>query len=289
LAPTVSKQPTAIGQDARFVVEGLLGSGDWAQVFRVRDRRTGARVAIKVPRGRSLAHRTRLEREFTVHRRLDHPNLTRHLELFVEGVDAYFTLELVEGADLVSAVRAGAARLGPGEVSEFTACTPDGLRRLRRALPQLVSAVRALHAAGLVHRDLNRDNVRLGFDGRVVVLDYGLTAPTRGGAAGTAAIAGIPAYMAPEQHDADDCGPPSDWYSVGVLLFESLTGGLPFTGDDHEVVVRKLTLDPPRPSALVTGIPPGLDALTWELLQRLPDRRPAGAEIAHRVAAGLHE
>jgi len=280
----VSKPPTAIGQDARFVVEGLLGRGDWAHVYRARDRRTGVRVAVKVPRGRSVAHRSRLEREFSLLRRLDHPNLARPLELYREGTEAFFTLELVEGQDLVSAVRAGSRRPGIDEGSEFTPCTAEGLARLGHALPQLVAAVAALHSAGLVHRDLNRDNVRLAFDGRVVVLDYGLVEPRAAGGANRGATAGVPAYMAPEQHESRERGPASDWYSIGVLLFEALTGGLPFTGDDRGVMVRKRTLDPPRPSALVPGVPPLLDALTWELLGRAPERRPDGAEILRRLS-----
>lgn len=281
----MAKVPTAIGQDARFVVEGLLGSGDWAHVYRARDRRTGERVAVKVPRGRSAAHRDRVAREFALLRQLDHPNLARPLELFRERTEAFFTLELVEGEDLVSAVRGGARRATPAEGSEFAPCGPAGLARLEHALPQLVAAVAALHGAGLVHRDLTRHNVRLAFDGRVVVLDYGLVEHQSDRGIGRSAVAGVPAYMAPEQHDSGERGPASDWYSVGVLLFEALTGGLPFTGDDRGVVVRKRTLDPPRPGALVPGVPPTLDALTHDLLQRAPDRRPDGAEILRRLGA----
>ncbi len=280
----MSKPPTAIGQDARFVVEGLLGRGDWAYVYRARDRRTGVRVAVKVPRGRSTAHRSRLEREFELLRRLDHPNLARPLELFREAMETYFTLELVEGQDLISAVRVGSRRPGIDGGSEFTPCTAEGLARLGHALPQLVAAVAALHGAGLVHRDLHRGNVRLAFDGRVVVLDYGLVEPRSAVGVNRSAPAGVPAYMAPEQHESRACGPASDWYSVGVLLFEALTGGLPFTGDDHGVMLRKRTLDPPRPSALVPGVPPLLDALTWDLLGRAPERRPDGAEILRRLS-----
>ncbi|MBN2191784.1 MAG: serine/threonine protein kinase [Polyangiaceae bacterium] len=280
----MSKLPTAIGQDARFIVDGLLGTGDWAQVYRARDRRTGMRVAVKVSKGRSHGHRQRLEEEFSVLQRLDHPNLTRHFDLYLERSEAFFTLELVEGEDLVSAIRAGAKRRQSADGSEFSPLPQAGLLRLSRAFPQLVSAVETLHGAGLVHRDLTRENVRLAFDGRVVVLDYGLVERPRVGGRGPSALAGVPAYMAPEQHDALERGPASDWYSVGVLLFESLTGALPFAGDDFDVVVRKRTLDPPRAGTLVVGVPPGLDALAWDLLQRAPERRPTGREIIHRLA-----
>ncbi len=228
-------------------------------------------------------------REFELLHRLDHPNLARPLELFRERTETFFTLELVEGADLVSAVRAGARRAATTEGSEFAPCTPAGLGRLEHALPQLVAAVAALHGAGLVHRDLTRQNVRLAFDGRVVVLDYGLVEHQTDQGASRGAVAGVPAYMAPEQHDRGERGPASDWYSVGVLLFEALTGALPFTGDDQGVVVRKRTLDPPRPGALVPGVPAALDALTGDLLQRAPERRPDGVEILRRLRASPNE
>lgn len=280
--------PTTIGEDARFVVERLLGSGDWAYVYGVRDRRRQSRVALKTLRRRSAADRARLTEEFATLQRLDHPNLARRIELFRERSEAFFTLELVEGQDLVSAVRSDAPRPRhptSRDGSAVSPCSAAGIARLRRAMPQLVSGISALHGEGLVHHDLSRQNVRLAFDGRLVVLDYGLTADESTTHFTPTEVAGIPGYMAPEQHRLGGSSPASDWYSMGALLFEALTGGLPFAGDDHGVIVRKQTLDPPRPSALVAEVPSDLDELTWRLLQRDPTRRPDGAELQRRFSS----
>ncbi len=152
--------------------------------------------------------------------------------------------------------------------------------RLRAALRQLATAVAALHDLGKLHRDLNPGNVLVTREGRVVVLDFGLICerePRRGapydGACGT------PAYMSPEQGAGKPATAASDWYGFGVMLFEALTGQLPFTGSAGRMLGNKRLQDAPPPSMLTPGLPADLEALCVALLRRAPDERPDAAAV----------
>jgi serine/threonine protein kinase len=231
---------------------------------------------------------------------LHHPNLAQHYELHLDDGDAFITMELVEGRDFVEHVRrdlpaddrsrgaAGHAAPGrpgrDGRTDHFSACPDAGIARLRAVLPQLVASVAALHDAGLVHRDLQPANVQVTYDGRVVVLDYGLTsaASVDPNGADTGELVGTPIYVAPEQWDPSATGPASDWYSVGVIVFEALTGAPPFGGGAQEIFMRKRTVSAPRPSQVVSPIPEDLDQLVGELLRMDPGQRPTGAALSAR-------
>jgi predicted ATPase/serine/threonine protein kinase len=154
--------------------------------------------------------------------------------------------------------------------------------RLREALRQLCLALSAVHESGHVHRDLKPSNVLVEPDGRLVLLDFGLVQELRSDGE-ERGIRGTPHYMAPEQATGELVGPPADWYALGVMLFEALTGVLPFAGRSREVLGAKLASAAPAPSTLVPTIPPDLDALCCALLARDPGRRPTGSEILHRL------
>lgn len=156
--------------------------------------------------------------------------------------------------------------------------------RLAGALRQLVAGLMALHQAGKVHRDIKPSNVLCTPEGRVVILDFGIAQDLSEGTA-VQDIAGTPCYMAPEQAIEKELSPAADWYSVGVLLYQALTGAVPFSGSGAQVIQQKALLDAPPLSAYRGDVPPALGALCMRLLARRPAERPGGEEILAILAA----
>ena len=157
------------------------------------------------------------------------------------------------------------------------------IARLRDAFRQLVAGVRGLHRAGMLHRDLKPANALVSNTGTVVLLDFGLVAELsakRVGGAEQREISGTIAYMSPEQARALPLTEASDWYAVGVMLFQALTGQLPFTGKALHLLRRKTVEEAPAPSDLVGEVPADLNELCVRLLKREPDQRPSGRSVA---------
>ncbi|HEX3760040.1 MAG TPA: protein kinase [Kofleriaceae bacterium] len=167
---------------------------------------------------------------------------------------------------------------------------PDGSQPIRQPMPladlqrifrALADGVSALHAAGKLHCDIKPGNVMLSDDGRVVLLDFGLVsdrAERASGGHGALMIAGTPEYMAPEQMRGKPATEASDWYAFGTMLYEALTGRLPFRGEGIGLLYDKLnTAAAPLPEPLAA--PPELARLAMALLERDPALRPTGAEV----------
>jgi len=156
--------------------------------------------------------------------------------------------------------------------------------RLRHALRQLAEAVMALHDLGYLHRDLKPSNVLVSAEGRLVLLDLGLvTWINPAEASFERYVAGTAAYMSPEQAMARPLAEPTDWYSLGVMLYEALTGTRPFRGTFEQVLRAKQSQQPVTPSELVAAVPPDLEALCLDLLKHAPGERPTGEEILARI------
>ena len=142
---------------------------------------------------------------------------------------------------------------------------------MRDAFAQLAEGVSALHSAGILHRDLKPSNVMVTPDGRVVVLDFGLaTNLVLGELSRTMHLIGTVAYMSPEQAAGEEVTDASDWYSVGVMLYEALSGSTPFDGSVMDVLAKKQGSDPPAVRDVAPGAPEDLSALCKELLERDP-------------------
>ncbi|HEV7680861.1 MAG TPA: serine/threonine-protein kinase, partial [Pyrinomonadaceae bacterium] len=158
---------------------------------------------------------------------------------------------------------------------------------LNVALRQLVEGLHGLHETGKLHRDIKPSNVLVTREGRVVILDFGLVAEVEGGEHhDTLTLAGTPDYMSPEQGAQLPISRASDWYSVGVMLYQALTGRLPFSGKFFEVMMNKQNFDPPAPSELVKHVPRELNDLCIRLLRRKPEERPTGREVLRILGHG---
>ena len=248
-------------------------------VYEAFDRERGHSVALKTLYHFNPGALYRFKQEFRTLADVQHPNLVRLYELVVTETDsACFAMELVRGVDFLQHVRkleAGATQV------------PADIDKLRPALRQLVQGVHALHLAGKLHRDIKPSNVLVAGDGRVVILDFGvateLTHPVDRHPSEGHEMVGTATYMAPEQAYEEAPVPASDWYSVGVVLYEALVGRPPFLGSSIDVLSMKTQFDPRPPSECVEGVPPDLDTLCRILLDRDPARRPTGLEILQRL------
>jgi len=279
----------------RFRVMRCIGIGGMGEVYEAFDRAHQSRVALKVLSVRKPDSLLRFKNEFRALRDLEHPNLVSFGELLEEDGAWFFTMEFIDGVDFFSYVRPGddvdsrpTRRMSPAAMAHAPEDTRPLRRdvgynesRLRSALAQLGCGLATLHGAGKIHRDIKPSNVRVTKEGRLVVLDFGLVTeidrPVH--LTGVEEIVGTPAFVAPEQAGMRDVGPEADWYSVGVVLYLSLTRRLPFDGAPLDILMQKQQHEPPPPRTLDPGIPEDLDALCAGLLHRDPDARPREAEI----------
>jgi tetratricopeptide (TPR) repeat protein len=266
-----------VGTD-RYVVRRRLGMGGMGVVYAALDRERGIEVALKVLQQMDEEGILQIKREFRSLAEVSHPNLVGLYELVSAGGTWFFTMDLVEGVDFRSWVRPG----GGAAVD---------LSRVRSTMRQLADAVACIHGAGKLHRDIKPSNVLVTSAGRLVLLDFGLVQPARvrGGRSGSPRgplVAGTPAYMAPEQAMGRTESAASDWYAVGVMLYEVLVGWLPFSGSAHRMVHEKTVRDPPDPATLVPEGARDLAQLALRLLAREPERRPSAEAVLRALGGG---
>jgi hypothetical protein len=268
-------------------------------VFEVYDTEHDCLVALKLLPSLDPRAIHRFKREFRSLQDIRHPNWVALRELFQHEDQLFFTMELVRGTDIVSFVRNAPlfvrgsvpAAAGPDEPTQRARLAPASRdvgqaeragspdwQRLRSAFAQLASALTALHAQRKVHRDIKPSNVLVDERGRVVLLDFGLVTDGARWLSKEEFKMGTVSYMSPEQAAGSNVTAASDWYSFGVMLYEAMTGRVPFVGRAEAVLRQKQSEDPLPPSD-VRPVPADLDRLCRALLNRDVPRRPQSADV----------
>ena len=263
----------------RYEILGLVGSGGMGTVYRARDRELDEIVALKILRG-ELSYDpqavARFRREVKLARRVTHKNVARTFDIGAHAGTAFLTMELVQGESL--AQRLAHDRRLPLE------------RAVEIAL-EIARGLGAAHQAGVVHRDLKPDNVLLSRDGRVVVTDFGIAFAEEalGGEGGARRIVGTPAYMAPEQLETPEkIDARVDVYALGLVLYEMLTGELPWVAQTELALATARIVKPPRdPRELVPELPPSVVAILFAALAKNADDRLPSAEVLATKLSGL--
>lgn len=259
----------------RYLIIGEVGRGGMGVVYRAYDSQQEAEVAVKTLQQVDPGALRRFKREFRALADISHPNLATLHGLHHEDGVWCLSMEWIRGGEPFN--RALRAR----------ASSPE---RQRRLLYTLSEGISALHGAGWVHRDLKPSNVLVTSKDRTVVLDFGLAASLSQDQQvlqTSPEVMGTLAFMAPEQLAGEPLTPAADWYAFGVLLYQFLTGRLPFGNAPGPILAGKLTREPDPPSASVADVPTDLESLCCALLQREPELRPSGKEVMERLAQSL--
>ena len=266
----------------RYELGEVIGRGGMAEVRAGRDRRLRRDVAIKTLRA-DLSHhpdiRRRFEREARAAARLAHPNVVAVHDVGEEGGVPFIVMERITGPTLHEEMAGG----------------PISTDRARQVATQILDALAAAHAAGIVHRDVKPGNVLVGAGGVAKVTDFGIAKAVDDdeGATGelditsVGELVGTVAYMAPERLAGRPATVQSDLYSVGVILYEALVGTRPFTGDTPMAVAHAVQVAEPEPLAAVRpGLDAGLVAVIERAMTRLPeDRFTSAAEMGAALQA----
>ena len=256
----------------RYRIATLLGRGGMGEVFRADDLKLGQAVALKfLPEelGADKRLNERLLAEIKTARQVAHPNVCRVYDVGEAQGQLFLSMELIEGEDLAGLLK----RIGrlpkekAGQISQ-----------------QLCAGLAAAHEQGILHRDLKPANVMLDERGRVRITDFGLAGFTEEIRA-EEAMAGTPAYMAPEQLAGEGVSIQSDLYALGLLLYELFTGRRPYVGESRaELLEVQRAKAPPTPSSWVEGLDPAIERVILRCLEADPADRPVSARA---VAAAL--
>ncbi|MEU8774616.1 serine/threonine-protein kinase [Streptomyces sp. NPDC048606] len=278
----MSEPERVIGE--RYQLATILGQGGMGQVWTAYDRRLDRRVAVKLLRPDKVAGpgtvaeelRRRFVRECRVTAQVDHPGLVTVHDAGSDGDELFLVMGYVEGSDLADHLAEHDPYPWPWAVS---------------VVAQLCAVLSAVHAVPIVHRDLKPRNVMIRPDGTVLVLDLGVasvmdTDTTR--LTSTGSPIGSPAYMAPEQAMGGAVGPYTDLYALGVLLYELLSGNVPFAGSTALGVLHRHLYEPPQPvRGARPDVPPELEALLMRLLAKDPQDRPGSAQEVYEALEPL--
>jgi beta-lactam-binding protein with PASTA domain len=273
---------TLIGSvfDGRYRIERKLGAGGMADVYLAEDQELGRRVAIKILNDRHAADDSfieRFRREAKNAAGLSHPNIVSIYDRGEAEGTYYIAMEYLDGRSLKELI------VGRG---------PAPIKVAIDYARQILAAVGFAHKHGIVHRDIKPHNVLVGGEGRLKVTDFGIARSGASQMTEVGSIIGTAQYLSPEQARGAPVDQTSDLYSVGVVLYEMLTGQVPFTGDTPlEIAMKHLSEIPRPPSELRPEVPHDLDSVVLRALAKEPAERYQSADEMDadlaRVAEGL--
>jgi class 3 adenylate cyclase/predicted Ser/Thr protein kinase len=262
----------------RYRVLKLLGRGGMGSVYLAHDTHIDRQVALKIPLF-DVQQADMMERFFREARaagRLQHPNICPVYDVGEADGVHYLCMAYVEGRPLSEVLRGG---------------KPQEPREAAVLVRKVALALEEAHARGVIHRDLKPSNVMIDRKGEPIVMDFGLAREVNAPAANqtqAGVIMGTPAYMAPEQARGDVAAisPSCDVYSLGVMLYEMLTGRVPFLGHTLEVIAQQLRDEPPTPSAIRPELDARIESICLKAMAKEPSRRFLGmGDFAHALQA----
>jgi predicted Ser/Thr protein kinase len=264
----------------RYRLIRVLGEGGMARVHEAEDLRLGRRVAVKILLRQFTADAEflrRFEQEARLAASLSHPNIVGVYDVGQDGVNHYIVMELVDGRTLKDAIKQSAPLPIPEAV---------------RIALEVCAALSAAHGRNLIHRDIKPQNILLTSSSQVKVVDFGIARRTSSQTlTQTGTVLGSVHYLSPEQATGQEAGPRADLYSLGVTLFEMVTGRLPFDAENPvAVAMQHVQSAPPLPRQFNRSIPPALETLILRLLAKNPAERFADAgAVAEALRAVLSQ
>ena len=262
----------------RYVIERLIGLGGMGEVYLALDSLLeNERIALKIIHADLSTEDKnikRFQREIQLTRKIAHQNIARTYDAGIAEKRFYFSMEYLEGTVL----------------SDLLATEPLHATEVCKIVQQVCAGLAAIHKAGVIHRDLKPGNLIRTQDGQVKIMDFGIARPGNSSLTKTTEVLGSAPYMAPELWTGNELGAASDFYALGVLFYELLTGVLPLDGETAaELMFKHLEVNPPAPSSIIESIPVTLNDIVLKLMSKASaDRFQSAEEIALAIDDALH-
>jgi eukaryotic-like serine/threonine-protein kinase len=274
--PKLSTGATFAG---RYQIIEELGEGGMGRVYRVLDKKLDEEVALKLVRPEIAREKRTIERfsnELKLARKISHRNIGRMFDLGEEKGTYFITMEYVPGENLRTMIRMS-GQLGVGTAVAISKKVCEGLTEA--------------HRLGIIHRDLKPSNIMIDREGNIRILDFGIARSVEGkGITGAGVVIGTPEYMSPEQVEGKETDGRSDIYSLGVVLYEMLTGRVPFDGETPFVIGIKHKSETPRdPRELNPQIPAELSRVILKCLEKDREKRYQSAADLQSELSGIEK
>ena len=258
----------------RYELEERIGSGGMAEVYRAQDRLLDRTVAVKILHAaykNDVEFIERFQREAKAAAGLSHPNIVSIFDVGLEGDDHFIVMEYVPGATLKQKIQSEA---------------PIDISLAVRIAKDIASGLAHAHANNIVHCDIKPHNILITEDNRAKIADFGIArAVTESTMTYSGSVVGSVHYFSPEQARGSMITPKSDVYSLGITLYEMLTGKLPFNGDNPvSIAMKHVEEEALPPTSLRRNIPPMLEAVVLRAMNKNPDVRPTSAELVQELA-----